>query len=480
MRDYTLSYVDGAWVKPLAGKVIDIINPATEKPAGQITLCTSADVDRAVSAARRAFGSFSKTTRQERLEIFASISAVYKKRQSDLVDALVEELGVPRRLAQDFHIPLGLWHLQVTLDTLDKYRFEYAQSGRSTIRREPIGVVGTITPWNVPINQIVCKVYPALATGSTVVHKPSEATPFSAHILAEIFHEAGVPAGVYNLIDGDGLTVGAAISSHSGIDMVSFTGSTEAGIDVAKRAAPTVKRVHQELGGKSANIILDDADLATAITENIYRLMMNSGQVCHAPTRMLVPFSKMEPVRRIAQEVVSSITVGDPQTDVYMGPVVSERHWNKMQSLIQKGIDEGATLLAGGLGRPVGLATGYYVKPTIFIDVTDDMTIFREEIFGPVLCIIGYKNVNDAVSIANNSIYGLAAFIQSASEERATDLASRLEAGMVYINGASEDYETPFGGYKMSGNGREWGEVGFGEFTEIKAIIHKETLPFVP
>lgn len=474
MRDYTRIYIDGTWVKPLDGKVIDIINPATEKPVGQITLSTSADINRAVLAARKAFASFSQTSPQEKLELLTRILGVYEKRQNDLTDALVEELGTPRKLAKEFHVPLGLWHLQTTIAVLQKYKFAYIQSSRTTVRREPIGVIGAITPWNIPINQMACKIFPAFATGCTVVHKPSEVTPFTAHILAEIFHEAGVPAGVYNLVDGDGPTIGAAISSHPGIDMVSFTGSTAAGIDVAKRAANTVKRVHQELGGKSPNIILGDADFSKAITENIYRLMMNSGQVCHAPTRMLVPFSEMETTKKIAKQVIASVTYGDPQTDVYMGPVVSARQWNRVQSLIQKGIEEGATLLAGGLGRPDGLETGYYVKPTIFVDVTTDMAITREEIFGPVLCIIGYKDIDEAVSIANDTKYGLAAFIQSASEERATDVANRLEVGMVYINGASEDFDAPWGGYKMSGNGREWGKVAFGEFTEMKAIIHRQ------
>ena len=299
-------------------------------------------------------------------------------------------------------------------------------------------------------------------------------TPFTAHVLAEIFHEAGIPAGVYNLVDGDGPTVGAAIAGHPGIRMVSFTGSTAAGIEVAKRAADNVKRVHQELGGKSPNVILDDADLAKAVTENIYRLMLNSGQGCAAPTRMLVPFSKMETAKNIAKQVIASITYGDPQTDVYMGPVVSERQWNRIQFMIRKGVEEGATLLTGGTGHPDGLEVGYYVKPTVFADVTNDMTVAREEIFGPVLCIIGYKDVDDAVSIANDTVYGLAAYVQSASEERANNIAARLEAGMVFINGAPVDPEAPFGGYKMSGNGREWGEIAFGEFLETKAVIHSK------
>ena len=474
MRDYTRIYIDGAWAKPLDGKIIDIINPATERPAGQITLCSAADVDRAVEAARKAFISFSRSSRQERLDLLSGILGVYAKRQDDLADVLTEELGAPKKFAKEVQVGVGLLHLQTAIAILKDYKFEHPQSNRTVIRREPIGVVGAITPWNWPINQFVIKAFPAFATGCTVVHKPSEVAPFTAHVLAEIFHEAGVPAGVYNLVDGDGPTVGAAISGHPGIRMVSFTGSTAAGIDVAKRAADNVKRVQQELGGKSPNVILDDADLAKAVTENIYRLMLNSGQSCHAPTRMLVPFAKMETAKNIAKQVIASITFGDPQTDVYMGPVVSERQWNFIESLIQKGIDEGATLLTGGTGRPDGLETGFYVKPTVFADVRNDMIVAREEIFGPVLCIIGYKDVDDAVSIANDTVYGLGAYVQSASEERASNVAARLEAGMVFVNGASEDPEAPFGGYKMSGNGREWGEIAFGEFLETKAVIHSK------
>jgi aldehyde dehydrogenase (NAD+) len=320
----------------------------------------------------------------------------------------------------------------------------------------------------------MCKVVPALATGNTMVHKPSEVTPFTAHIIAEILHAAGVPKGVYNLVDGLGPEVGAAISAHPDIDMVSFTGSTAAGIDVAKRAADNVKRVHQELGGKSPNIVLEDADLRKAITENIYRLMLNSGQSCHAPTRLLVPAGQLEAAKAIAVQVTKSLAVGDPTTDVYLGPVSSARQWDRIQSLIRKGIEEGATVLVGGEGRPEGLKVGYYVKPTIFADVTNTMTIAREEIFGPVLCILSYRNEDEAVAIANDTRYGLAAYVQSASEEKAAAVAARLEAGVVLLNGAGEDFEAPFGGYKQSGNGREWGEIAFGEFLEIKAVIHRE------
>jgi aldehyde dehydrogenase (NAD+) len=472
MRDYTKLYINGEWVGPLGGQIVDVINPATEQPAGQITLATPADVDRAVAAARNAFPGFSRSTRTERLDLLQSILGVYVKRQDDLAGALTEEMGAPAKFAREMQCGIGYLHLQTAIAALKDYRFEHPQGNRTTVRREPIGVVGMITPWNWPINQIMVKVLPALATGCTSVHKPSEIAPFSAYVLTEILHEAGVPKGVYNLVNGDGPTVGAAISSHHDIDMVSFTGSTAAGIDVARRAADNVKRVHQELGGKSPNVVLDDADLAKAVTENIYRLMLNSGQTCHAPTRLLVPADKMEAAKAIAKQAAESITYGDPKSDVYMGPVVSERQWRRIQALIKKGIEEGATLVTGGEGRPDGLDTGYYVKPTVFADVRNDMTIAREEIFGPVLSILGYHDLEEAVTIANDTIYGLSAYVQAASDERANEVAARIEAGMVYINGADEDPEAPFGGYKMSGNGREWGEIAFGDFLETKAVIH--------
>jgi aldehyde dehydrogenase (NAD+) len=471
MRDYTRAYIDGGWVKPTSGRISDVINPATEKVAGQITLASAADVDAAVAAAAKAFKTFSKTTREERLDLLQSILSVYGRRMDDLADALTEELGAPKKFAKDVQAGAGYLHLQTAVAVLKDYEFEYPQGDRTIIRREPIGVVGMVTPWNWPINQIMVKVVPALATGCTSVHKPSEIAPFSAHILAEIFHEAGVPAGVYNLVDGDGPTVGAAISAHPGIAMVSFTGSTAAGIDVAKRAADTVKRVHQELGGKSPNIVLPDADLAKAVTENIHRLMMNSGQTCHAPTRILIPSDKIEEAKTVAREVVASLKIGDPKGDVDMGPVVSKRQWERVQSLIGKGIAEGAEVIGGGEGRPEGLPSGYYVRPTVFAGVRNNMAIAQEEIFGPVLCMIAYKDVDDAVAIANDTEYGLGAYVQAGSVDEARNVAARIEAGMVYINGAGEDPQAPFGGYKKSGNGREWGAVAFGEFLETKALI---------
>jgi aldehyde dehydrogenase (NAD+) len=368
MRDYTSLYVNGNWSKPSGGTVIDVINPATEKAAGQITLATPADVDRAVAAARAAFADFSRTTRQQRLDLLGNILGVYARRHQDLADALTEELGAPQKFAKEIQAGVGFLHLQTAIATLQTYAFEHPQGSRTTIRREPIGVVGMITPWNWPINQVMVKVVAALATGCTMVHKPSEIAPFTAHVLAEIFHEAGVPKGVYNLVDGDGPVVGAAIAGHRGIDMVSFTGSTAAGIDVAKRAADNVKRVHTELGGKSPNIILQGADFGPAIASNIYRLMLNSGQTCHAPTRLLVPMAQMAAAKATAKKYAEEISVGDPTTDVYMGPVISKRQWDRIQSLIRAGIHDGATLVTGGLGHPDGLNVGYYVRPTVFAE----------------------------------------------------------------------------------------------------------------
>jgi aldehyde dehydrogenase (NAD+) len=476
MRDYRKIYVNGEWIEPSVETVLDVINPANEMCAGQITLAAAVDVDRAVLAARAALASFARTTRKQRLDLLGSILDTYSRRHQDLADVLIEELGAPSEFAKNFQAAMGIVHLKTAIAALTDFEFEYPNGPRSTIRREPIGVVGMITPWNWAINQIMVKVVAALATGCTMVHKPSEVAPFTAHVLAEVLHDAGVPKGVYNLVDGDGPTVGAAIAGHRGIDMVSFTGSTAAGIDVARRAADNVKRVHTELGGKSPNIVLESADLKRAITENIYRLMLNSGQTCHAPTRLLVPAGRVEAAKAIAKEVAAQVSVGDPTTGVYMGPVVSKLQWDRVQSLIQAGIDEGAEVVTGGVGRPDGLGVGYYVKPTVFGDVTNDMEIARKEIFGPVLCIISYEDVDDAVAIANDSDFGLAAFVQAATDEEADAIAARLEVGMVYINGASEDPDAPFGGYKMSGNGREWGAFGFDEFLESKAVIHRDPL----
>ncbi|GGC50852.1 aldehyde dehydrogenase family protein [Chelatococcus reniformis] len=470
MRDYTKFYIDGSWVEPGQAKTLDVINPATEAVAGRIALGTAADVDRAAKAARKAFKSFSRTSREERIELLESIVAEYKKRHEDMAKAITEEMGAPVWLAQRAQAAMGAAHLQTAAAVLKSYKFEEPR-GTTLLLKEPIGVCGFITPWNWPVNQISCKVAPALATGCTMILKPSEIAPFSAYIFAEILEAAGVPAGVFNLINGDGPTVGAAISSHPEVDMVSFTGSTRAGIEVARNAAPTVKRVHQELGGKSPNIILEDADLNSAVTGGVKAVMLNSGQSCNAPTRMLVPGKKMEDVIAIARAAAEATIVGDPSGNVAMGPVVSETQWTKIQGLIQKGIDEGATLVAGGTGKPEGLDKGYYVKPTVFANVTNEMTIAKEEIFGPVVSILGYDSVEQAVDVGNDTEYGLAAYVSGTDTGKVLDVAKQLRAGQVSLNGANPDLMAPFGGYKMSGNGREWGDHAFGEFLEVKAVL---------
>jgi len=470
MRDYTKFYIDGRWVDPVTPKMLDVINPATEQVAGRISLGSEADVDLAVKAARRAFDSFSRTTREERLELMQAIVAEYQKRFGEIADAITEEMGAPASLAQKAQAPIGLGHFATAIEVLKTYSFEQDR-GPTRIVKEPIGVCAFITPWNWPMNQIACKVAPALAVGCTMVLKPSEIAPFSAQLFAEVMDAAGVPAGVFNLVNGDGPTVGAALSRHPEVDMVSFTGSTRAGIEVARNAAPTVKRVHQELGGKSPNIILDDEGFAKGVSGGVRGVMNNSGQSCNAPTRMLVPNRRMAEAIEISRAAAEATVVGDPKGNAQLGPVVSEAQWTKIQGLIQKGIDEGATLVAGGIGKPEGLETGYYVKPTVFADVKPQMTIAREEIFGPVVSILGYETVDEAIEIGNDTEYGLAAYVTSADVAKAREVASRLRAGQVSINGGGGDLMAPFGGFKMSGNGREWGDYAFHEFLEVKALL---------
>jgi aldehyde dehydrogenase (NAD+) len=469
MRDYLKFYIDGHWVDPVTPKTMDVINPATEAVAGHISAGSKADVDKAVAAARRAFETYSKTSREERIELLQRILAEYQKRYGDVAKAITEEMGAPASLAQAAQAGIGVAHLNSGIAVLKSFQFE--DRGPTRIVKEPIGVCGMITPWNWPINQIACKVVPALATGCTMVLKPSEEAPFSAYIWTEILDAAGVPAGVFNMINGTGPEVGAAISSHPGIDMVSFTGSTRAGVEVARAAAPTVKRVAQELGGKSPNIILEDADLKRAVSGGVRSVMQNSGQSCNAPTRMLVPAKKMDEVIVIAKEAADATTVGDPNGNANIGPVVNKTQWEKIQRLIKAGIDEGATLVTGGLGRPEGLDKGYYVKPTVFANVKNDMTIAKEEIFGPVVSILGYDSVDQAVKIGNDTEYGLAAYISGTDMGKVREVASQLRAGQVSINGGGGDMTAPFGGYKMSGNGREWGDYGFHEYLETKAVL---------
>ncbi|HME77155.1 MAG TPA: aldehyde dehydrogenase family protein [Mycobacterium sp.] len=469
MREYLKIYIDGRWVDPVEPRTLDVENPATEQVSGKISLGSAADVDKAVKAARRAFASWSQSGREERLDLLQAILAEYERRAGDLAEAVTEEMGAPASLASGPQVGLGLGHLSTAIDVLKNFNFE-EQHGATLVVKEPVGVCALITPWNWPLNQIAVKVFPALATGCTVVLKPSELAPYSAQILTEIVHAAGAPAGVYNLVYGDGPTVGVTLSTHPDIDMVSFTGSTRAGVDIAKNAAPTVKRVTQELGGKSANIILDDSDFAKNVGAGVATMMSNSGQSCSAPSRMLVPNSRVDEAIAVARAAAEQVTVGDPNGEVAIGPVVSKAQFDKIQRLIQKGIDEGATLITGGTGRPDGLETGYYVKPTVFADVTNDMIIAREEIFGPVLCMLGYDDIDQAVEIANDSEYGLAGYVASADLEKARAVARRIRAGWVAINDAF-DFHAPFGGYKRSGNGREWSEFGFHEYLEIKGIL---------
>ena len=463
-------YINGEWVAPSTSETLDVINPATEQPIAKIAMGGQADVDRAVAAAKAAFTTYSQTTREERIALLEAIIAKYSERMGEVAAAISQEMGAPLSLANAAQAPAGIGHFMTTLEVLKTFEFE-EDLGTSHVIKEPAGVCALITPWNWPINQIACKVAPALAAGCTMVLKPSEVSPLNAILFAEILDAAGVPAGVFNLVNGDGVNVGAALSSHPDVDMVSFTGSTRAGVEVAKNAAPTVKRVAQELGGKSANIILDDADFAKSISRDVFGMCMNSGQSCNAPTRMLVPNARMDEAAAIAKAAAENVKVGDPAAEgTVIGPVVSEVQFEKIQNLIQKGIDEGAKLEIGGTGRPDGLNAGYYVKPTVFSHVTNDMTIAQEEIFGPVLSLIGYEDDADAVRIANDTLYGLSGYI-SGDPERAKKIARQIRTGNVHLNGAPVDNNAPFGGYKQSGNGREWGKLGFEEFLETKAIM---------
>jgi aldehyde dehydrogenase (NAD+) len=477
MQERLQFYIDGKWVDPATPKTIDVINPATEEAFARISLGSKADVDKAVAAARKAFETWSRTSREERLALIQKIMGVYQTKYEEIAKAISMEMGAPMWLSKAAQAATGMGHLAEVAKILTNYQFE-EKRGTTNLVKEPVGVCGLITPWNWPINQIVCKVAPALAAGCTVVLKPSEVAPMNAMLFADVLHEAGVPPGVFNLVNGDGPGVGEALSAHSGIDMMSFTGSTRAGIAVAKAAADTVKRVAQELGGKSPNIVLEDADLTKAVSGGIMQMMTNSGQSCNAPSRMFVPKAKNDAAIAIAKATIEKVKVAAPDSPEsvpgVIGPVVSEVQFNKIQALIQKGIDEGATLVAGGVGRPEGLNRGYYVKPTVFANVTNDMTIAREEIFGPVLCMLTYDSEEDAIRMANDTVYGLSGYVQSGDLEHARKVASRIRAGNVHINGAGGDFASPFGGYKQSGNGREWGEYGFEEFLETKAVLGSE------
>ncbi len=470
MQSYLKHYIDGAWVDSDGGTRHHVINPATEAPCTEITLGSQADVDKAVAAARRAFASWSQTSIEERSALLTRIIDVYKARMPDLAKTVSEEMGAPIGFASAAQVPAGLGHFISTLKALGDFPFE-EKLGRAKVVHEPLGVVAMITPWNWPLNQITAKVAPALAAGDTIILKPSEEAPSCAVILAEILQGAGVPAGVFNLVNGDGPGVGAALSSHRDVDMVSFTGSTRAGIAVAQAAAATVKRVHQELGGKAPNLVLEGADLQAVLPPTLMGVLANSGQSCIAPTRLLVHKSQKDAATAVAKAIMEGAAVGDPgEMGAHIGPVVNKAQFDKIQGLIQSAIDEGATLVTGGTGRPDGRNSGYYIRPTLFADVTPDMRIAQEETFGPVATITSYDSLDEAVGIANDTPYGLSATI-SGDPAEAAKVAPRLRAGLVTINSWSPDGAAPFGGYKQSGNGRENGKYGLADFMEVKTIV---------
>jgi len=471
MSNHLKLFIDGRWVEPAIPVALDVINPATEEPFTQIALGSSEDVDRAVAAAKSAFPAFSLWSKQERLTLLRRILSEYKARYEEIARAVSREMGAPIAFARDSQAAAGKAHLIATIEALEDFVFT-ERRGTTMVVREPIGVCALITPWNWPLNQIVCKVAPAIAAGCTMVLKPSEIAPVSGIIFAEIMEAAGTPAGVFNLVNGTGPDVGQVMAGHPDVDMISFTGSTRAGVIVAKTAADTVKRVAQELGGKSANIILPDADLEHAVSEGVVSCFGNSGQSCDAPTRMLVPADRHDEAMAAARRAAERMQVGDPQaSDTDLGPVVSEQQYEKIQRLIEAGTKEGAPLVTGGSGRPEGLNRGYYVRPTVFGNVSNDMTIAREEIFGPVLSILPYNDEEQAIAIANDTLYGLAAYVQSGDLEHARDVAARLRAGSVYVNYPDWDTRAPFGGYKQSGNGREYADWGIHDFIEIKGIV---------
>jgi aldehyde dehydrogenase (NAD+) len=471
MRSYTKHFIDGAWVDSDGGTPHRVINPATEEACTEITLGTDADVDHAVDAAHRAFASWSRSSVDDRVGLLEAILAAYKARGGDLAEAIATEMGCPISIAKTAQVGAGIGHLMAAITALKSFEFEQVV-GQSKVVHEPIGVVALITPWNWPLNQIVAKVAPALAAGNTMILKPSEEAPASAAIFAEILDAAGVPAGVFNLVNGDGPGVGTALARHPRIDMVSFTGSTRAGIMVAKNAADTVKRVHQELGGKSPAIVLDSADFARAVPAALMSVLINSGQSCIAPSRLLVPAARHDEAVAIAREMIAGTQVGDPMREGrHLGPLVNKAQFEKVQGLIEKGVAEGATLEAGGPGRPDGVDRGFYVRPTLFSNVANDMTIAREEIFGPVVTIIPYQDEEDAIRIANDTDYGLSAMVFG-DAEAVSRVAPRIRAGMVYVNSGAPDPNLPFGGYKQSGNGREYGKYGLAEFMEVKSLLN--------
>ena len=471
MKNLSKFYIAGEWVNPVSDNMMPVLNPATEEQIGTVALGNTADVDNAVTAAKSAFNSFSLMSKADRLGLLNELKRLTEKRFEDLAQAMRMEMGAPITMARDAQADAAIGHLQGYIEALEKLEERYKLSNSDILIREPIGVCGLITPWNWPINQIALKVIPALATGCTCILKPSEHTPISAMVYTEIIHDAGYPPGVFNLINGLGETVGSAMSRHPEIQMMSFTGSTRAGRAVTQDAAETVKRVTLELGGKSPNLIFADCNLEERVTASVDECMFNTGQSCDAPTRLLVERSCYEEVLEIAKRAANSITVGDPAKEGdHVGPLFDQIQFERVQTMIQKGLDEGANLLTGGLGKPEGYKKGWYVKPTVFADVSNKMTIAQEEIFGPVLVIIPFEDETEAIAIANDSPYGLAAYIQTGSATRAERVSSRLRAGAIHINGSGINYGTPFGGYKQSGNGREGGLMGLEDYLETKTL----------
>ena len=469
MREYLKFYIDGQWVDPETSQTASVINPATEEVSGRIAMGAEADVEKAVAAARRAFPAWSRTSREDRLELLRAIRAEYERRQGDLGDAVMQEMGAPSSLANGFHVFLGAGHLQTAIEVLEQFEFETLK-GSTLMRYEPIGVCGLITPWNWPMNQTCVKVFPALATGNTMILKPPQLAPYSAQILAEIIDAAGVPAGVFNMIQGSGSKIGTVLTRHTDVDMISFTGSEAVGIQIQKDSADTVKRVGLELGGKSPWIVLDDGDMAKNVTEVTTGMMGNSGQTCSAGSRLLVPSARMDEAKAAARAACDAVTVGDPKGNFAMGPVVSMGQFDDIQRYIQLGIDEGAELLAGGPGRPEGLEKGAFVRPTVFVS-NNQRRIDREEIFGPVLVMIGYDDVDHAIEIANDTTFGLAGYVSGQDHDLCREIAKNLRAGWIGINGGF-DLHAAFGGYKRSGIGREWGEHGFLEYLEVKSMLN--------
>ncbi|WP_287012246.1 aldehyde dehydrogenase family protein [Actibacterium sp.] len=464
-------YIDGGWVAPAGEATGPVINPATGEPIAEVAWGGPEDVERAVRAARAAFPAFSAAPVAERVALLRRIAQVFTARKKELEAAVTAEMGSPADLSDWMQTGSAILYFNEAADTAEAFAFEQPH-GTTRLRYEAIGVAGLITPWNWPLNQIVTKLAPALAAGCTVVLKPSEISPLSALLLAEVLDEAGVPAGGFNLINGSGQDVGAAICRHPGIDMVSFTGSTRTGIAVAQAAAPTVKRVHQELGGKSANIILPDADPGRALADGVGRCFINSGQSCIAPSRMLIPRARQAEIHAGLLAEAAKVRVGDPaRAETTMGPVSCRAQWDRVQAMIARGIAQGARLLCGGTGLPEGMNRGFYVRPTIFVDVTNDMDIARQEIFGPVLSVIAYDTVDEAIEIANDSEYGLAGYVYGQNPDEAEAVARRLRAGRIFINNPPFDFSAPFGGYRKSGNGRELGLFGLTEYLEVKAML---------